>query len=122
MRTPWQSTRRKVKFPDVVSGDWHRRSRGRRAGGGIGLANARSTGVLLRPHYHATTWTSVSGRQAGDGRAANGIKISVSGCRHGRIVSAGESGTCTVNDVPHYLADAPTAASAWDAYLERMAP
>ena len=56
----------------------------------------------------ATTWTSVSGTQAGDGRAADGGKIWVPGCDNGQIVSAGESGPCTLNDVPHYLGDAPT--------------
>lgn len=70
----------------------------------------------------ATTWTSVSGRQAGDGRTARGAKIWVPGCEHGQIVSTGESGACTLNDVPHYLGDAPTVPSAWDAYLEQIAP
>jgi hypothetical protein len=70
----------------------------------------------------ATTWTSVSGRQAGQGRTSDGTKIWVPGCAHGRIVSIGESGPCTLNDVPHYLGDAPTTPSAWDAYLEQIAP
>jgi hypothetical protein len=70
----------------------------------------------------ATTWTSVSGRQAGEGKRADGMPIWVSGCRHGQIVSDGESGSCTLDQVPHYLADAPTTAGAWDAYLERIAP
>jgi hypothetical protein len=70
----------------------------------------------------ATTWTSVSGTQAGDGRTANGGKIWIPGCKAGQIVSGGESGTCTLNDVPHYLGDAPTAPAAWDTYLEHMAP
>lgn len=70
----------------------------------------------------ATTWTSVSGTRAGDGRTASGSRIWVSGCRDGQIVSSGEAGPCTLNDVPHYLGDAPTVPSAWDAYLERMAP
>lgn len=70
----------------------------------------------------STTWTSVSGRLAGGGRTAEGAKIWVSGCHDGQIVSTGEGGSCTLNDVPHYLADAPTTPSAWDAYLERMAP
>jgi hypothetical protein len=69
-----------------------------------------------------TTWASVSGRRAGAGRTADGTKVWVSGCVDGRIVSAGESGTCTLNDVPHYLGDAPTKPSAWDAYLEHIAP
>lgn len=70
----------------------------------------------------ATTWTAVSGTQEGDGRTADGHKIWVPGCKDGQIVSGGRSGTCTLNDVPHYLGDAPTAPSAWDAYLEQMAP
>jgi hypothetical protein len=70
----------------------------------------------------ATTWTSVSGSREGDGRTANGAKIWVPGCSGGQIVSGGESGTCTLSDVPHYLGDAPTDPAAWDAYLEHMAP
>jgi hypothetical protein len=70
----------------------------------------------------ATTWTSASGRQAGDGRASDGTKIWISGCRHGQLVGGGASGACTLNDVPHYLADAPTTPSAWDGYLEHMVP
>ncbi len=70
----------------------------------------------------ATTWASVSGTHAGDGRTADGHKIWVPGCKDGHIVSGGQSGTCTLNDVPHYLGDAPTAASAWDTYLEHIAP
>lgn len=70
----------------------------------------------------ATTWTSVSGTRAGEGRNANGVKIWVPGCQDGQIVSTGESGTCTLNDVPHYLGDAPTTPTAWDAYLEHIAP
>jgi hypothetical protein len=70
----------------------------------------------------ATTWTSVSGRQPGDGTAADGGKIWVPGCDNGKIVSDGESGTCTLNDVPHYLVDAPTSPNGWDAYLEQIAP
>jgi hypothetical protein len=70
----------------------------------------------------ATTWTSVSGARAGAGQTADGGTIWVPGCKHGHIVSSGQSGTCTLNDVPHYLADAPTAPPAWDAYLEQIAP
>lgn len=70
----------------------------------------------------ATTWTSVSGTRAGRGQAADGTTIWVSGCKDGHIVSTGESGTCTLSDVPHYIADAPTVPSAWDTYLEQMAP
>jgi hypothetical protein len=70
----------------------------------------------------ATTWTSVSGTRAGQGRAADGGMIWVSGCRNSQIVSNGESGSCTLSDVPHYLGDAPTTPKAWDAYLEELAP
>ncbi len=70
----------------------------------------------------ATTWTSVSGKSAGEGRAPDGTKMWIPGCENGRIVSNGEAGPCTLNDVPHYLADAPTTPSAWDRYLEHMAP
>jgi len=70
----------------------------------------------------ATTWTSVSGRQAGGGKTADGTPITVSGCRHGQIVSTGEAGSCTLDQVPHYRADAPTKPAAWDAYLEHIAP
>lgn len=70
----------------------------------------------------ATTWTSVSGTKAGHGKTANGEDIWVSGCKDGHIVSGGQAGTCTLNDVPHYLGDAPTAPPAWDTYLEQIAP
>ncbi len=70
----------------------------------------------------ATTWTSVSGTRPGQGRTADAGTIWVPGCRDGQIVSGGESGPCTLNDVPHYLADAPTTPKAWDAYLEQLAP
>jgi hypothetical protein len=70
----------------------------------------------------ATTWTSVSGAQAGEGHAADGTTIWVPGCANGQIVSTGESGSCTLDSVPHYLGDAPTKPSDWDAYLEQMAP
>lgn len=70
----------------------------------------------------ATTWTSVSGVRPGYGRADNGTRIWISGCRHGHLVGGGELGRCTLDDVSHYLADAPTTPSAWDAYLEHMAP
>jgi hypothetical protein len=70
----------------------------------------------------ATTWTSVSGRQQGRGRTADGRTIWISGCRQGHLVSSGEAGYCTLKDVPHYLADAPKTARAWDAYLEKMVP
>lgn len=70
----------------------------------------------------ATTWTSVSGRQSGRGKTSDGTPIWVSGCRHGQIVSTGESGSCTLDQVPHFRADAPTQPGAWDAYLEHIAP
>lgn len=70
----------------------------------------------------ATTWTSVSGTQVGEGRTADGSPVPVPACVGGHIVAPGESGPCTLNEVPHYLADAPTAPAAWDAYLEHMAP
>ncbi len=70
----------------------------------------------------ATTWTSVSGTRPGIGHTTDGTTVAVPGCKDGQIVSVGESGTCTLNDVPHYLGDAPTTPSAWDAYLEKMAP
>lgn len=69
-----------------------------------------------------TTWTSVSGTRPGRGRTADGHTVSVPGCDHGQIVANGETGTCTLNDVPHYLGDAPTAPAKWDAYLEQLAP
>jgi hypothetical protein len=70
----------------------------------------------------ATTWTSVSGTRAGSGRTADGSTIWVAGCKNGHIVSTGESGTCTLGDVGHYLGDAPTTPSAWGTYLEELAP
>ena len=69
----------------------------------------------------ATTWTSVSGTRAGNGHTSAGVKIWVPACKNGRFIG-GQTGSCTVSSVPHYLADAPTAPRAWDAYLERMAP
>ena len=69
-----------------------------------------------------TTWTSVSGTKAGRGRTDTGGSVDVPGCRNGTVVSSGESGSCTLNDVPHYRADAPTVSQAWDAYLETIAP
>lgn len=70
----------------------------------------------------AMTWTSVSGEQPGEGRSPDGTKIWVPGCANGHIVSPGESGSCTVDQVPHYLADAPSTPAQWDGYLERLAP
>lgn len=70
----------------------------------------------------ASTWTSVSGTRAGRGRTSDGRVVFVPGCDGGQIVSTGQSGACTLSDVPHYLSDAPTTPSQWDAYLERMAP
>ncbi|MGN6607361.1 MAG: hypothetical protein ACTHMS_10190 [Jatrophihabitans sp.] len=82
----------------------------------------RPTSFFYRQTTDATTWTSVSGQRAGRGTNADGEPIWISGCRDGRLVSTGESGECTLADVPHYLADAPTVPAAWDAYLEHMAP
>lgn len=70
----------------------------------------------------ATTWTSVNGTRAGSGQTADGQTIFVAGCKNGHIVSTGESGTCTLGDVGHYLDDAPTTPSAWGTYLEQLAP
>lgn len=70
----------------------------------------------------ATTWTSVSGTRAGSGRTADGLPIVVAGCKDGDFVSTGQSGACTLGDVGHYLADAPTTPSAWGSYLEQLAP
>lgn len=69
-----------------------------------------------------TTWTSVSGARAGRGKTDTGEVGDVPGCRDGRYVSVGQSGSCDLNDVPHYRNDAPTVPQAWDAYLETMAP
>lgn len=69
-----------------------------------------------------TTWTSVSGTQPGRGRTAGGQTVPVPGCDHGQIVAIGESGSCTLKNVPHYLDDAPTSPAKWDAYLEQLAP
>jgi hypothetical protein len=96
-----------------------------------GASKLDATGTWTTPSPHdffyvrttdATTWTSVSGRRPGDGRNADGVKIAVPGCKNGQIVAHGESGPCTLNDVPHYLADAPMTPSAWDGYLEQIAP
>lgn len=70
----------------------------------------------------ATTWTSVSGTRPGEGRTAQYGAIPVPACVHGRLVANGESGHCTLDDVPHYVADAPTTPAPWDTYLEHMAP
>jgi hypothetical protein len=71
----------------------------------------------------ATTWTSVSGTRAGDAHTASGGRIWVPGCKNGQFVAgSGQSGSCTLNDVAHYLKDAPTTPQAWDSYLETMAP
>ena len=69
-----------------------------------------------------TTWTSVSGAKAGDGKNSAGVPTFVPGCKHGHIVSSGETGTCTLDDVSRYLADAPIVPADWDAYLEQIAP
>lgn len=70
----------------------------------------------------AVSWTSVSGRKPGAGHNSEGMDLNIPGCRHGRYVGGGTSGSCTLNDVPHYRADAPTTPSPWDAYLEKIAP
>ncbi|GAB2470540.1 hypothetical protein [Jatrophihabitans fulvus] len=71
----------------------------------------------------ATTWTSVSGRQAGKGVNSDGVRIWVPGCENGSFsAGSGQDGSCTLNDVPHYRGDAPTVPARWDAYLEGIAP
>lgn len=71
----------------------------------------------------ATTWTSVSGTRAGYGRTSDGGRIWIDGCDHGRFAPGSDSrGSCSMSQVWYYLADAPTTPSAWDAYLEGMAP
>lgn len=69
----------------------------------------------------ATTWTSVSGTRPGHGHNDAGVPTTIAACVGGQLVG-GESGPCTLADVSHYLGDAPTTPSDWDAYLEHLAP